>query len=101
MTCEVYLSTGPHHLLSLSRQLSQHCSRPWAIRPLTVEDAVNTDMDSFSYASSATMMDDTLTTVSLAPMKEATQFNLRSLREPPGKSGHHIMCLEENRKSGT
>ena len=65
-----------HHLLPLSCQLSQHCSRPWEIRQLTVEDVIRRRVcqhrHGFSYARSATMMDDTLTIVSLEPVKMVT-----------------------------
>ena len=63
--------TGPHHLLPLSCQLSQHCSRAWAIRQLTVEGAIRRRICHYqhglSYARSATMMDDTLIIVLLEP----------------------------------
>ena len=70
----VRLAAGTHHDLSpLTRQLSQYCSRAWAIRQLTVEDAIRRRIcqyqHGFTYARSAAMMDDTLTILSLEPKK--------------------------------
>ena len=62
---------GSPSLLPLSCQLSQHCSRTWTVRQLTVENAIRRRIcqyrHGFSYARSATMMDDTLIIVSLEP----------------------------------
>ena len=64
---------------------SQHCRRPWAIRQLTVEDAMRRgicqDRRGFSYARSASMMDNTLTIVSLEMVKKLNRRSLRGIRK--------------------
>ena len=94
---------GLHHLLPLSRQLSQYCSRPWAIRQLTVQDAIRHRIcqyrHGFSCACSAALMDDTLTIISLKPVKMVTQLNRKSPRAP-GKSGHHSVPGRKQEVSG-
>ena len=52
-----------------------------------VAGSVNTDTG-LNYARSATLMDDTLTSVSLEPMRKVTKLNRKSLRTLE-KSGHH------------
>ena len=88
----VRLAAGKPSSVAIELLLSQHCSRPWAIRQLTVENAIRRRIcqyrHGFSYASSATVKDDTLIIVSLEPVRMVTQINRKPLRAQE-KSGHH------------
>ena len=89
-------------MLPLSRQLSKYCTRPWAFRQLAVGDAIRRRIfqyrHGFGYARSATMMDDTLTSLSLEPMKMVHKTQSQVI-ESNWKVGSPLYAWKETRKS--
>ena len=75
---------GLHLFLPLSCQFSQYCSCAWAIRQLSVEDAIRRRISQYrhaiGYARSATMTDGSLT-IFLEPMEVVTRIKHESLKE--------------------
>ena len=75
------LLKSPHHRLPLSCQCSQYCHCAWAICQLVVENIIRRRIRQYrhglSYARSATMTDETLTTVLLLSHERGHTGQLR------------------------
>ena len=88
--------------VALSCQFSQYCHCAWAIRQLAVEEVIRRGirqyLHGFSYARSATMTDETLTTVLLLRHERGHTGQSR-VTESTCTAGHHTVPGKEIRKS--